>query len=329
MTDTAIERLARALISLEGLSVGDAFGERFFVHPASVQLLIGEHALPAAPWRYTDDTQMALSIVQVLRVHGSVDQNALARSFGRGYDISRGYGPAMHRLLVLFRSGKRWQPAARAQFGGEGSYGNGGAMRVAPLGAYFADDLDVAAEQAARSAKVTHAHPEGIAGAIAVAVAAGCAAGGHEGRSQSGVEEIFDAVLRFVPTSNVRNGIERARDLRANIAVAHAAAVLGNGTLISAQDTVPFALWCAARHLGNYEEALWATVSGLGDRDTTCAIVGGIVACSAGIESIPDEWRASREPLPTWHLDQPPKGPRGRRTDTGSRALHNPENGVG
>jgi ADP-ribosylglycohydrolase len=307
VTETANKRLVRALTSLEGLSVGDAFGQRFFVHPATILLLISKRMLPEAPWHFTDDTQMALSIVQVLREHGAIDQNALARSFGRGYDVSRGYGPAMHRLLVQFRSGKRWQPAACAQFGGEGSYGNGGAMRVAPLGAYFADDLDLAAEQAARSAEVTHMHPEGIAGAIAVAVAAGWEARRHEVRSHDdGAEDFFATVLRFVPTSTVRTRIEQARDLRADIAVTHAAAVLGSGMLISAQDTVPFALWCAAHHLENYEEALWATVSGLGDRDTTCAIVGGIVACATGIAGIPDEWRASREPLPTWHLENVP-----------------------
>jgi ADP-ribosylglycohydrolase len=69
---------------------------------------------------------------------------------------------------------------------------------------------------------------------------------------------------------------------------------------VSAQDTVPFCLWCAAKHLDNYEEALWATVSGLGDRDTTCAIVGGIVACYTGAEGIPSNWLAAREPLPDW-----------------------------
>lgn len=92
----------------------------------------------------------------------------------------------------------------------------------------------------------------------------------------------------------------QARNLRPAITVEHAAATLGNGSLISAQDTVPSTLWCAARHLDNYEEALWATVSGLGDRDTTCAIVGGIVACYTGVDGIPVEWRASREPLPDW-----------------------------
>jgi ADP-ribosylglycohydrolase len=73
--------------------------------------------------------------------------------------------------------------------------------------------------------------------------------------------------------------------------------VLGSGYRVIASDTVPFALWCAARHLDDYAEALWATVAGLGDRDTTCAIVGGIVALSAGRASIPADWLAAREPL--------------------------------
>ena len=78
--------------------------------------------------------------------------------------------------------------------------------------------------------------------------------------------------------------------------------MLGNGVKVSAQDTVPFCLWCAAKYLDNYEEAMWATVSALGDRDTTCAIVGGIVACYTGVEGIPPDWLAAREPLPDWIL---------------------------
>ena len=44
-------------------------------------------------------------------------------------------------------------------------------------------------------------------------------------------------------------------------------------------------------------EALWNTVTALGDRDTTCAIVGGIVACQTGAESIPEAWLDCRESL--------------------------------
>jgi ADP-ribosylglycohydrolase len=76
-------------------------------------------------------------------------------------------------------------------------------------------------------------------------------------------------------------------------------AALGNGSQIISQDTVPFALWCAARHLTEFEEAIWTTVAGFGDRDTTCAIAGGIVALAVGREALPSEWLAAREPLAT------------------------------
>ena len=97
--------------------------------------------------------------------------------------------------------------------------------------------------------------------------------------------------------SEVRLGIVKALAFLENITVEQAASALGTGVRVSAQDTVPFCLWAAALHLNDYVEAMWATVTGLGDRDTTCAIVGGIVALSAGVESIPPSWVASREPI--------------------------------
>jgi ADP-ribosylglycohydrolase len=295
-------RLARAYRSLEGLSVGDAFGDRFFVNPAALQLLIGNRALPATPWRFSDDTQMALSIVETLAAHGEIDRDYLAQSFGDHYDRSRGYGPAMHELLGRIRNRTPWRAAARAQFSGQGSFGNGSAMRVAPVGAYFADDLDAVVAHATRSAEVTHAHPEAIAGAIAVAVAAALAWRARRDNVRPMAEEFLDQIVPFVPESTVHARILLARDLRSNIAVAHAAATLGNGERVSCQDTVPFCLWSAARRLEDYEEAIWATVSALGDRDTTCAIVGGIVVMYTGIEAIPTDWLAAREPLPDWTL---------------------------
>jgi ADP-ribosylglycohydrolase len=301
-------RLVRATVALEGLSVGDAFGERFFVHPASVFMLIGERAMPEPPWEYTDDTQMALSVVETLKHHGAIDQSYLATSFGRHYDVSRGYGPAMHRLLPRIRSGQHWSQIAPTLFGGQGSFGNGSAMRVAPVGAYFADDLDAAAEHAAKSAEVTHAHREATAGAIAVAVAAVWAWRLRDGTTPHTPQEFLDLILPLVPESEVKVGIRRARELPAGTPIQSAVGSLGNGSKVTAQDTFPYTLWCAAQHLNDYEEALWATLSGLGDRDTTCAIVGGIVACHTGIEGMPAAWIAAREPLPDWdQWEMPPR----------------------
>jgi ADP-ribosylglycohydrolase len=292
-------RLERARLSLEGLSVGDAFGERFFVHPEVVEGLIRSRAVPAPPWGYTDDTRMALSIIETLRRHGGIVQDHLAISFAERYDGSRGYGPAMHGLLARIRGGEPWREAAPSLFSGQGSFGNGAAMRVAPVGAYFADDLDAVIEHARRSAVVTHAHPEAVAGAIAVAVATAWA-WRLRGSGPPDCPEFLGLILPLVPDSVVAEMIRHARNLDPDASVTLAVAALGNGTGVSAQDTVPFALWCAGQRLDSFEEALWLTVSGLGDRDTTCAIVGGIVALYAGPEAIPAERLQARESLPEW-----------------------------
>ncbi len=291
--------LNRAFNSLQGLSVGDAFGEKFFLHPDVAENIIAARAIPAVPWYYTDDTQMALSFYWVLREYGEINRDELAKSFARRYDGQRGYGAGMQRLLLSIRDGAKWQDLSCNSFNGQGSYGNGAAMRVAPLGAFFADDLDLVVQQAGKSAEVTHAHSEGIAGAVAVAVAAAFASKLKDSNKPNKTE-FLDLILPYIPESEVAAKVRQARNLQDDIAVNSAAAILGNGTKVSAQDTVPFALWCAAQHLDDYEEALWLTVSGLGDRDTTCAIAGGIVALSAGVESIPDAWLAAREALPRW-----------------------------
>jgi ADP-ribosylglycohydrolase len=175
-----IAKVEAATRSLHGVALGDAFGETWFFRPAAeMEWLIAERLVPRGPWPWTDDTAMALSLYRVLREHGHVAQDRLADRLARAYaaDPYRNYGPSMHGVLQAIGDGEPWQSVTAAQFDGQGSWGNGAAMRVAPLGAWFADDLDRVVEQAALSAAVTHAHPEAAAGAIAVAVAAALAVG--------------------------------------------------------------------------------------------------------------------------------------------------------
>ncbi|MBI5502098.1 MAG: ADP-ribosylglycohydrolase family protein [Deltaproteobacteria bacterium] len=88
-------------------------------------------------------------------------------------------------------------------------------------------------------------------------------------------------------------------DLPAETVPGKAAEILGSGEDVSAQDTVPYCLWNVATCPDSYEEAMWRTVSGLGDRDTTCAIVGGIVALRVGERGVPTAWVRAGEQLPT------------------------------
>lgn len=293
-------RHLRTRCSLEGLSVGDAFGEQFFGRAEGGIAQLEARQLPLPPWPYTDDTEMALSVVSSLWRSEAIDQDYLAISFAEQYNPSRGYGPSMHRLLSAVRAGTPWQEASRNQFAGQGSFGNGAAMRVPPLGAFFAEELDTVVEQAVCSALVTHTHAEAVAGSIAVAIAAALAWRLGQSRALPSRAEFLDLILPYVPTSEVRRKLRWARDMTATTPVESAAVVLGNGTGLSAQDTVPFVLWCAGEQLTSYEEALWLTVRGEGDRDTTCAMVGGIVALYTGVEGIPSAWIQAREPLPVW-----------------------------
>ncbi|MBN1286322.1 MAG: ADP-ribosylglycohydrolase family protein [Anaerolineae bacterium] len=293
-------RLHCARCALEGLSVGDALGGYSeFISPGALERRIETRWLPEAPWKYTDDTNMALSIFAVLRRSCGIDQDALAASFVERYERGRKSRPGTRHLLRLIREGKPWREASEDMFVGRGSYGNGSAMRVPPVGAYFADDLDAVVEHARRSSEVTHIHPEGIAGAVAVAVAAAMA---HrlQGQPLPTRADFIDSILPYLPDSEVRDASVHARELPDGTTVAGAAAALGNGTRVSCQDTVPFVLWCAGESLADYEKAIWFTLGGGGDTDTTCAMVGGIVVMYTGVADIPETWRQSREPLPDW-----------------------------
>ncbi|WP_306318079.1 MULTISPECIES: ADP-ribosylglycohydrolase family protein [unclassified Streptomyces] len=287
-------RLHRALSSLRGLSVGDALGSQFFV-PANYPLL-KRRALPDGTWQWTDDTEMACSVVSVLAAHERVDQDELARMFAEHHDDGRGYGPAVTKVLRQVREGGDWRSLASALFNGRGSWGNGAAMRIAPLGAYYADDPEQATHQAEISAYPTHQHREAVVGAMAVAAATALVA---DPSGPPTPRELLDGVIALVPRSAVGAGLRRAKDMLDYGDPSTVAAVLGCGRRTTAHDTVPFALWSAARGLGDFERAFWDTAQVGGDMDTTCAIVGGVVA--SGKDGAPSaEWLGRTEPLPAW-----------------------------
>src|SRR5688572_6292474 len=117
---THTDRLAAGYLSVEGLSVGDACGRARAVGNS---------------WKYSDDTVMALAILDVLKEHQAIEQDALAAAFGRRYleDTERGYGAVAYWLLYQLAHGSDWRIVSRETFRGQGSLGNGAAMRAAPV----------------------------------------------------------------------------------------------------------------------------------------------------------------------------------------------------
>lgn len=281
--------------SLLGLRVGDAFGERFF-RPGPEDGLVEQiraRELPPPLWAWTDDTAQATVLVDQLAEFGEVRDHALSLAWARAFwaDPARGYGAAARDWLGAVAVGDDPVARAKAAFAGMGSMGNGAAMRVAPLGVFFATDLDLAAAQARRSAELSHANINAVAGAVAVAVAAACVARGEAGGA-------WDEVLARLPDCLTRDRISAARAVPGTASVAEARRALGSGERALAHDTVPFCLWSAlSAPVSTFEDAMWRTVEGLGDRDTTCAIVGGILGAAPDLP-IPPDWVERTEPLP-------------------------------
>jgi ADP-ribosylglycohydrolase len=235
---------------------------------------------------------MAVAIVEILSQFGEIDQDNLAARFAERFsrDPYRGYSRATYQFLSHLWSGGDWRELTWSRFK-DGSYGNGSAMRAAPMGGFFHGNPEGAAQQAALSSEVTHAHPEGIAGAVAVAVAASLASPDSDLSGSDFIEE----VLKYTPEGEVAEGMRRSLEIPGE-QIMVAVKELGTGYRVTAQDTVPFCIWVAAHFGDDYQTAIRTTMQGMGDCDTTCAIVGGIASLRVG--SVPEEWLAAREPLP-------------------------------
>src|SRR5690349_69102 len=111
-----LDAIERAWLSLDGLSVGDAFGERFFGPREEAVQRILRRELPDTPWFYTDDTEMALSIVEIIQEHGAIDQDLLARRFADRMQFNRGYGKGAYTILCGVKQGLDWRTLTQVGF---------------------------------------------------------------------------------------------------------------------------------------------------------------------------------------------------------------------
>jgi hypothetical protein len=108
-----VKRMQRTLLSLDGLSVGDGFGECFFTSPLVIETRLEHQDPPPPPWFVTDDSMMAVSIARCLKRYGHIDHDARQASRGNTSAIRGGVtvGQPMESCEPLAREplGKRRQ----------------------------------------------------------------------------------------------------------------------------------------------------------------------------------------------------------------------------
>ena len=294
------DRTHKFLGSMVGTALGDAIGEMAFRLPDEAGLRswiarLNPDRDPAARLVYTDDTAMALGLAQSLVQIGGIDEQHLGDTFRKNYrrEPWRGYASGPPTLFGLVdRHGISYAQAARSLFGGQGSFGNGAAMRIAPVGLLFHDAPDLY-DQAQRSALVTHAHPIGVDGAAVLARAIAQAV--HLDPHQPFPGDQFVAgLVDFARTREIRTRMESIRSLLVNDAPpAHAAYHLGQ--TVAAHQSVPYALYAFLRHPQSFEDCLFCAILNGGDRDTLGAMACAVSGAYLGIDTIPQAWRSKLE----------------------------------
>ena len=264
-----------------GLAVGDATGAPYEGLFADMIFRMGPaRSLVETPSKetrhYTDDTQMAIGVAETLIECGEINETVLCAAFAKNYDPARGYGQGARRVIEAMIAGEDWRELAATLFPG-GSLGNGAAMRVAPVGLMFCDDLDQVAAQAELSASPTHIHPLAVDGARILAIAVAIAM-----RESPFVRaDFFGELKNWAKTEEFQWQLSVAAQLRPSDTVS------GFGNSLEAHRSVVTAISCFAGSPDCYAEVICRAIGQGNDTDTLAAMAGAISGARLGIEAIP------------------------------------------
>lgn len=279
--------------ALTGTGVGDAVGAGFEgMAPFDLQTI--ETVLEErSVFRYTDDTHMMIGVAESLLAREGFDGAHMTEVFATNYEAEpwRGYGPGPPRLFRMFRRGEPWDTLGDKVYHG-GSFGNGAAMRIAPVGVLYHDDIESLREVAYRSSQITHSHELGREGAALQAYAVGLALV-MPPDSAFDAEAFLSRLSDFVQHPVYREKLVRAKGLLGVDNVSLIAAELGHG--VEAFNSVPTAIYCFASRASSFKDAILLAVRLGGDTDTIAAMAGAISGAYLGVGGIPRHWYSRLE----------------------------------
>ena len=276
-----------------GSALGDAIGEMAFRAPREAEL----HARVAHvdTLLYTDDTAMAIGLAESITLVGGIDPQHVGDTFRANFNREPWRGYASGPPTVFSRvetQGVSYAEAAQRLFRGQGSFGNGAAMRIAPVGLFFHDAPDLY-DEVHQSASVTHAHPVGVDGAAVLAWAVAKSVK-LDPRGPFSQQDFIQGLAEFARTPEIQSKMALVRTLIAEgVAPLDAAHRLGRS--VAVHESMPFALYAFLRHPHSFEDCLFCAVLNGGDRDTLGAMACAVSGAYLGVEAIPAAWREKLE----------------------------------
>lgn len=269
---------------LVGSAIGDALGRGFEGH------WLSDTFDQEFTGRWTDDTHMMIGVTESLIEMKGFNGEHMARVFMRNYEMEpwRGYASGPPSVFRMIKSGVPWDEAAKRLFSGAGSYGNGAAMRVAPVGLLFYHDMEKLREVAEAQGKITHAHELGLEGAALQAYAVALAL--QADRSFDLDPHLFLTNLRnFVRHEIYQFKLRKVEELLNCEDRRRVVRELGHG--IEAFNSVPTAIYSFLRHSQSFQDAVLYAINLGGDADTIGAMTGAVSGAYHGAEAIPERWK--------------------------------------
>ncbi|MDQ3262109.1 MAG: ADP-ribosylglycohydrolase family protein [Myxococcota bacterium] len=307
---------------LVGLAVGDALGYPVeFLNRSELQRKLGPLGVTGfVPHSgrvglYSDDTQMTITVARALLDSDLGDLDDVMRhikvefsAWARAPENDRSPGQACLDGIARMDRGVHWFSS-----GDPYSKGCGAAMRVAPIGLLFRDDPEKLIEVARATAICTHAHPTGVASAIAAAVAVAHAARGEPPDQLPGAIE--RALVHLRPSGErvthdpLGEQLKKLDDLRRALAGPPGTAfdVVGPGW--TGEEAVAGALYAFLRSPADFRATVLTGANaaltdedgpgrGRCDSDSIACIAGGVSGAYNGLAAIPEEWASGVENAP-------------------------------
>ncbi|TFG14217.1 MAG: hypothetical protein EU535_03765 [Promethearchaeota archaeon] len=253
---------------------------------------------------YTDDTQLTLHTAEALIKGNGFNPNNLIFEYVQWLEdppIGPGYG-CISSIRKL-KYGVPWQKAA------SNSGGNGTAMRIAPIGLFYHQDLNALKNAAIQSSNITHSHPAASAGALVVARAIAYLIDKNPKKSFP-IDQFLEILISSLYGSQEEiweEFIEILKKLKTNIHLSMEAGLikfsqvgvkspffieqyLGQAFVHPYTiSTVVCSLFIFLKHLNSFESCIYELATAGGDSDTVAAIGGGIAGAYFGLKNIPND----------------------------------------
>ncbi len=275
---------SRFLGSILGSVIGDSWGASYEgrYYPVDVEdfQLVGGN--------YTDDSEMMKGVLESLLVNnGEFNGLHMAKTFVENYDYRRGYGSGATSVLMQIKDGLPWDRPAKEAFYGAGSFGNGAAMRICPVGLLYHKNLARLETVVDQVSVITHTHPLGREGALLQAYAVALAVQ-EDPRSFEPVD--FVKKLQNLQLSRVYHQKLERIETYLSTAPPINRIISQLGVNITAPESVPIAIYNFLNNSSNFYEVLHSSIKCGGDTDTIACMAGALCGAFLGIESIPKNW---------------------------------------